>query len=129
MENVSLNEAMTYFSRQPDCPHWQTLVRFVDSVADVLDSDSYSFGTSVGHLCIGLANGPGNTGITIHGDNGKISLRYSENWDDEPFQRERTDLIYGPQEVMRPAFLEMLSRLNAGKIKSPLRQMIERGGK
>src|SRR5687767_12556374 len=120
MKNVSLDEALKYFAREPDFRNSQTLLRFVDSVVDVLDSESYVFGTSVGRLCLTLARGPRNVGIKILGDGDSISLTYDESWDDEPFQRNRTELVFGPQELMRPAFLEMLSRLNAGKIKSPL---------
>src|SRR5262249_31115749 len=110
---------MAYFSRDPDYEGFQTLRRFVDSVALVLNSGDYRFSASMARLLIGLANGPNNTGITIMGDGNYIVLHYVESWDEGPLSRERADRVVGRLELMRPVLLEMLSRLNAGQKINP----------
>ena len=91
------------------------MVRFLDSVADILRSKSVYFGTSHMRLCLSrVATWPEcqeEPSILIFADGRYVNLSYFESWQDGDYFRIREDSIRCPAERARAALLELLARL------------------
>jgi hypothetical protein len=130
MENAkSLDEIYAFYRKdEPNEPSAQTMIRFLDLVADTLRTKCLNYGIGHYRLVIErldeLQADPSrfrtyppypmdySTRIVVCADtNYYLNLSYDEHWDDGPFQRKRSDQIYCRVEEARPALSEMLARL------------------
>ncbi|CAN5456524.1 hypothetical protein BH11PLA2_BH11PLA2_32100 [soil metagenome] len=91
------------------------MVRFLDSVADILLSKLLYMSTSHMRLFLSrVATYPEfmeHPSVWVFADGKYVSLSYSESWQDGDYFRTREDAIRCPAAQARTALLELLARL------------------
>src|SRR5262249_42858388 len=91
------------------------MVRFLDSVADILRAKQLYFGTS--HLRLSLSRVWTGSGclewpsIIVYADGKYVHLAYYEAWDEGDLRRPREGPLRCPAAGARAALLELLARL------------------
>jgi hypothetical protein len=117
MHGVRDLEVVYAFYRQPEfAKHGgPEMVRFLDSVADILRAKLLYFCTSHMRLFLSrIATHPefvDHPSVGVFADGKYVNLSYSESWQDGEFFRTREDGIRCPVERARVALLELLARL------------------
>lgn len=110
-------EVVYAFYRQPEfAKHGgPEMVRFLDSVADILRAKLVYFGTSHMNMFLSrIATYPefrDHPLVVVFADGKYVNLTYSESWKDGEFFRTREDRIRCPAERAPAALLELLARL------------------
>jgi hypothetical protein len=117
MEGVrELDEVYAFYRRPEHARHGgPEMIRFLDSVADLLRAKLVYFGTSHLRLCLSrVGTWPESVeepSIMIFADGRYVNLSYFESWHDGDYFRTREDGIRCPAERARAALQELLARL------------------
>lgn len=110
-------EVVYDFYRQPECARHcgPDMIRFLDTVADILRAKLLYFGTSHMRLFLSrISTYPefmDSPSVGVYADGKYVNLWYTESWQDGDYFRTREDSIRCPAERARAALLEMLARL------------------
>jgi hypothetical protein len=111
-----LEEVYAFFSQPEFAKHGgPDMVRFLDSVADILRAKLVCFGTSHLRLVLSRAatypESAEQPSVLVCAAGRYVNLSYHESWYDGDLIRTREEGIRCPAEQARAALLEMLARL------------------